>query len=359
MAIGEIKNVAIKGISCCLPDNKVLNTDYYEKFGKDLVDKVIKMTGINTRYEAIREQCASDLAYTAAEKLIEKLNWDKESIKGLIFITQSPDYRKPSTACILQYRLRLSEYCAAFDVNLGCSAFTYGIFFGSLMIPANDINRILILIGDAGNKYVSPKDHSTILLHSSAGSAIALEYGSETNSSIKYSLKTDGSGFKSLYTPAGASRNAYTAKKELYLHDDGIMRSDYHNFMDGLDIFQFSITKVPKTIKELLNYYTLDNDMFDYLVLHQPNKLMVEKIAKKVDFPLEKTPINVEKFGNCNGSSIPLLIVDKIRAEAENGKIRLLTSGFGVGLSWGVMDLTLEYITIPDIIYSNEYYTEG
>jgi len=359
MAIGELKNVTIKGISCCLPDNKILNTDYYEKFGKDLVDKVIKMTGINTRYVAIKEQCASDLAYTAAERLIEKLNWDKKSIKGLIFITQSPDYIKPSTACILQYRLQLSEYCAAFDVNLGCSAFIYGIFFGSLMMSNNDVNRMLVLIGDAGNKYVSPEDHSSILLYTSAGSAIALEYDPEVNSSIKYSLKTDGSRFKSLYTPAGASRNAYTAKKELYLHDDGIMRSDYHNFMDGLDIFQFSITKVPKTIKEFLKYFKLNNDMFDYLVLHQPNKFIVKKVAKKIEFPLEKTPINVEKFGNCNGSSIPLLIVDKLKTEAEKGRIRLLTSGFGVGLSWGVMDLTLEHITIPDIIFSNEYYTEG
>ena len=359
MAFGELKNVTIKGISCCLPDNKVLNTDYYEKFGKDLVDKVIKMTGINTRYVAIKEQCASDLVYTAAERLIEKLNWDKDTIKGLIFITQSPDYRKPSTACILQYRLRLSEYCAAFDVNLGCSAFIYGTFFGSLMMSNNDINRMLVLIGDAGSRYFSPEDHSSILLHGSAGSAIALEYDPEVNNSIKYSLKTDGSRFKSLYTPAGAFRNAYTAKKEPYLHDDGIMRSDYHNFMNGLDIFQFSIIKVPKTIKEFLKHYKLENDMFDYLILHQPNKLIVKKVAKKIEFPLEKTPINVDKYGNCSGSSIPLLIVDKIKTEVENSRIRLLTSGFGVGLSWGVMDLTLERITIPDIIYSNEYYTEG
>jgi 3-oxoacyl-[acyl-carrier-protein] synthase-3 len=359
MAIGELKNVAVKGISCCLPDNKVLNTDYYEKFGKELVDKAIKMTGINTRYTTIKEQCASDLAYTAAERLIEKLNWDKDTIKGLIFITQSPDYRKPSTACVLQHRLQLSEYCAAFDVNLGCSAFIYGTFFGSLMMSNNDVNRMLVLTGDAGSKYVSPKDHTSILLHGSAGSAIALEYDPEVNNSIKYSLKTDGSRFKSLYTPAGAFRNAHTAKKEPYLHDDGVMRSDYHHFMNGLDIFHFSITKVPKTIKEFLNHYKLENDMFDYLVLHQPNKFTVEKVAKKIEFPLEKTLINVEKYGNCSGSSIPLLIVDKIKTEAENGRVRLLTSGFGVGLSWGVMDLTLEHVTIPDIIFSNEYYTEG
>jgi 3-oxoacyl-[acyl-carrier-protein] synthase-3 len=359
MAIGELKNVTIKGISCCLPDNKVLNTDYYEKFGKDLVDKVIRVTGINTRYVAIKEQCASDLAYTAAERLIKKLNWDKDTIKGLIFLTQSPDYRKPSTACILQYRLRLSEYCAAFDVNLGCSAFIYGIFIGSSMMLNNDINRMLVLIGDDGSLYYSPKDHSSILLFGSAGSAIALEYDPEVNNSIKYSLKTDGSRFKSIYTPAGAFRNAYTAKKELYLHDDGIMRSDYHNFMNGLDVFQFSITKVPKTIKKFLKHYKLENDMFDYLLLHQPNKLMVKKMAKKIGFPLEKIPINLDKYGNCIGSSIPLLIVDKIKTKVENGSLRLLTSGFGVGLSWGVMDLTLEHITIPDIIYSNEYYTEG
>jgi 3-oxoacyl-[acyl-carrier-protein] synthase-3 len=359
MAMGEIKKVTLKGISCCLPDNKVLNTDYYKKFGKDLVDKVIKKTGINSRYVAIKEQCASDLVYTAAERLIEKLNWDKDSINGLIFITQSPDYRKPSTACILQYRLRLSEYCASFDVNLGCSAFIYGIFFGSLMMSSNDLNRMLVLIGDAGSRYISPEDYSYTLLFGSAGSALALEYDPEVNNSIKYSLKTDGSKFKSLYTPAGACRNAYTAKEVPYLCEDGIRRSDYHNFMNGFDISQFSITEVPKTIKEFLTHYQLDKDMFDYLVLHQANKLIVEKIAKKIEFPLEKTPLNMDKYGNCIGSSIPLLIVDKLKNEAEKGRIRLLTSGFGVGLSWGVMDLTLEHIIIPDIIHSNEYWTEG
>jgi 3-oxoacyl-[acyl-carrier-protein] synthase-3 len=244
-------------------------------------------------------------------------------------------------------------------VNLGCSAFIYGTFFGSLMISNNDINRMLVLIGDAGSRYISPEDHSLTLLFGSAGSALALEYDPEVNNSIKYSLKTDGSKFKSLYTPAGAFRNAYTAKKEPYLREDGIRRSDYHNFMNGLDISQFSITEVPKTIKEFLTHYQLDKDRFDYLVLHQANKLIVEKIAKKIEFPLEKTPLNVDKYGNCSGSSIPLVIVDKLKNEAEKGRIRLLTSGFGIGLSWGVMDLTLEQIIIPDIIHSNEYWTEG
>jgi len=359
MAIGKLENVAIKGISCCLPDNKVSNTDYYERFGKDTVDKVINMTGINTRYVANKNQCASDLAYTAAENLIDKLGWDKQTIKGLILITQSPDYRKPSTACVLQYRLKLSEECIAFDVNLGCSAFVYGIFLGSLMLSNNDINRMLILIGDAGSRYFSSDDHSSLLLHGEAGSAIALEYDSKLDYDIKYSLKTDGSGFKSIYTPAGASRNFYTAKREPYLHEDGIMRSDYDHFMNGLEIFQFSITKVPKTIKEFMNHFKLNNSMFDYLVLHQPNKFMIEKVAKKIKFPLEKTPINVDKYGNCSGSSIPLVIVDKLKDKVENNKIRILASGFGIGLSWGVMDLVLDNIVVPDIIYSGDYFKEG
>lgn len=358
MAIGVLNNIKIKGIGCCLPDNKIQNRDLASKYGEETVNKFIEMTGVETRYVSKEEQCASDLAYIAAENLIKELGWEKETIKGIIFLTQSPDYRKPSTALVLQHRLGLSNTAVAFDINLGCSAFIYGLWMSGQMMNNNDIDRMLILIGDTPSKYISEHDNSAELLHGEAGSAIAIE--KSNGSEIKYLLKSDGSKFKSIYIPAGQARNKYSAREDLYEHEDGVLRSDYHHFMNGLDIFEFTITSVPSTIKEFIKDFDLDKDVFDYLALHQANKFILKKVSKKVKFSEEKTLINIEDYGNCIGSSIPLLISTELKDKLKEKSLRLLTSGFGIGLSWGVMDLTLDKdIIIADVIYSNEYFTEG
>lgn len=362
MATGKIANVDVKGIACCLPTTLSHNNDYCGQFGAETVERFIQMTGVKSKYRTKLEQCASDLVHAASQKLLTELDWDPASVRGLVFFTQAPDYRKPSTACILQHRLGLSRETLSFDVNLGCSSFVYGIMMCGQLMQSNDIDRMLLLIGDTQVRFSSPHDHSARMLMGEGGAAVALERrkDADAGATIRYSLCTDGSRFKSLYVPAGAARNLLSANAERRdQYGDGILRSDFDHFMNGLDIFEFTMAQVPKSIKEFLSHFDLDMEIFDYCLLHQANKVIVEKVARKLKVPMEKVPMNVERFGNCGGVSIPLLIVDQLKKAVSGGKNRLLVSGFGVGLSWGVMDLTLDRILVPDLLFSDEYFAEG
>ena len=204
LSTGVLKNVEIKGIACAVPDNVVNNEDYSNVFGAESVQKFINMTGIKTRHVALDEQCASDLCYTAAKKLMEKLNWEPSSIDALILITQTPDYATPATACVLQHRLGLSEDCIAFDVNLGCSAYVYGVWLAASMVSTQNINRVLLLSGDTSNFGINPNDSATAMLFGDGGTATAIE--KSEGKEMKYFLKTKGSGYKCIMVPAGHAR---------------------------------------------------------------------------------------------------------------------------------------------------------
>ena len=174
MPLGVFSNVRIKGIACAVPDYVVKTETYYEQFGMETVEKFIKMTGIRSRHIAIGEQCTSDLCYAAAEKLLCHLNWDPATIGALIHITSTPDYKLPSTACVLQHRLSLNKDCAAFDINLGCSAYPYGIWLAASIMQNSNINRVVLTVGNQNNinlidselfyNYFKWKPHYTIPL---------------------------------------------------------------------------------------------------------------------------------------------------------------------------------------------------
>jgi 3-oxoacyl-[acyl-carrier-protein] synthase-3 len=233
LANGILKNVEIKGIACAVPERVVNNQDNYSIFGEENVQKFIDMTGVKTRRVAIDEQCASDLCYVAAKRLMEKLNWEASTIDALIFITQTPDYAVPATACVLQYRLGLSEECIAFDINLGCSAYVYGIWQAATMISTQNINRVLLLVGDTSNFGINPNDSATAMIFGDGGSATALE--KTEGKEIKYFLKTKGSGYKYIMVPAGHARSRSQTISD---------KSEYELAMHGADVFNFTITDV-------------------------------------------------------------------------------------------------------------------
>jgi len=160
MPLGVFNNVLVKGIACAVPDNVVKTETYYERFGMETVEKFIKMTGIHSRRISGEKQCTSDLCYVAAEKLLRNLNWDPDTIGALIHITSTPDYKLPSTACVLQHRLSLSKDCAVFDVNLGCSAYPYGIWLASSIMQNSDINRVILTVGNQININIDPPEPS-------------------------------------------------------------------------------------------------------------------------------------------------------------------------------------------------------
>ena len=355
MANYNLDGIAIRGISCAVPDHKVDNTSFYQQFGQENVDSFIKMTGVKSTYRTPEEQTASDLCYVAADRQNNKKGINPEEIGACVFISQTPDYRLPATAYVLHKRLGLSKECMAFDVNLGCSGWVYGVnIVGSLMKTAN-IQKALLLFGDTSIKTACPEDKSGIMLFGEAGSATLLV--KEKESRIFGELMADGEGFKAIIMPSGAYRNR-NGSHERVLWGDGNIRSDYDGYMNGTDVFSFTITQVPKMIKRHLQELNATPDQYDALVLHQANLYILQQISKKTKFPMERIPVSIDRYGNTSGTSIPITLCDAY-GETKGKDLKLLTCGFGIGLSWGVADIRMNSDDILPIQFTNDYYTEG
>jgi 3-oxoacyl-[acyl-carrier-protein] synthase III len=348
LATGILKNVEIKGIACAVPDRIIENETYKEVFGEESVQKFINMTGVKTRHVALDEQCTSDLCYVAAKRLMEKLNWEPSSIDALILITQTPDYAVPATACVLQHRLELAEDCVAFDINLGCSAYVYGVWLAATMISTQNFNRVLLLVGDTSNFGINPNDSATAMIFGDGGTATALE--KSEGKDMKYFLKTKGSGFKNIIVPAGHARTRGKTNNEA---------SDFDLSMNGSAVFTFTITDVPKSINSFMSLYNIDKNDVDMFVFHQANLFILKHLAKKLGIPMDKVPVSIDRYGNTSGESIPLTLVDALGGSQSNETIKLLLCGFGIGLSWGGIYLEMDKSVCLPMIYTNEYYNGG
>lgn len=348
MATGVLNNVEIKGIACAVPERIKKSEEYNEIFGAETVQKFVNMTGIKTRHVALDEQCTSDLCYVATKRLLEKLAWDPSSIDALILITQTPDYAVPATACVLQHRLGLSEDCIAFDINLGCSAYAYGLWLAATMISTQNLNRVLLLVGDTSNYGLNPGDSATAMIFGDGGTATALER--TEGKSLKYFLKTKGSGYKTIIVPAGRARSRSRTDIE---------PTEYGLTMNGSEVFTFAITDVPRSIKSFMSQYGIEKNDVDMYVFHQANLFILKHLAKKLGIPMEKLAVSIDRFGNTSGESIPLTLIDALGKEESSGTIRLLLCGFGVGLSWGGVYLEMDKSVCLPMIYTSEFFKEG
>ena len=352
MAFQEIKNVAIKGIAAAVPERKEFNKDF-PKLSEEQLAQYIKTVGVIERRCAIHDGslCTSDLCYAAAEKLLDELGWNKEEIGLLVFVSHTQDYKLPSTACILQQRLGLSKETMAFDVPLGCSGFVYGLGIAGSIVSQGFIKKALLLVGNTQSVYASPEDKSTSLLFGDAGSAVALEFNPSLEESIQLHFQTDGSGYEALIVPDGGCRNPFNEHSaEMEEFEEGIRRTRLHEKMNGGAVFTFGLFSVPKSLNALIKQYGIDTDSVDYLLLHQANKFLCDGIRKKLRFPEEKTPMNIDRFGNTSGASIPLLMVTELQEPLRNQKLKNLACGFGVGLSLGSACFSTDHIAIPDLI---------
>ena len=332
MALLSVSNVRIEGVSACVPGRVVENADS-TLLSREELEKYIATTGVRRKHCAIPDGslCASDLCYEAAEKLIADIGWDKRDIGLLIFVSQTQDYKLPATSCILQNRLGLSSDTMSFDVSYGCSGFVYGLSIAGSIVSANKIKKALLLVGNTQSFYASPEDKSMNLLLGDAGTAMALSY-SENASPMNFTLHSDGSGKEFLIVPDGGCRNPFNGRSsEMEEFDDGIKRSRLHEKMDGLEVFAFGMRAAPAAFKELNETYGVSENNTDYLCLHQANRFLCEKIRKKLKFPSEKVPYNIEEFGNTSGATIPLLLVTTYKNQLENNALNLVGIGLEVG----------------------------
>lgn len=350
MAFLEVKNVAITGISACVPKNVVENSAAYgEKWGG--YENFVNTTGIAKHRNSPKEICASDLCVEAAEKLLAELSWDKADVDALVFVSQTPDfYNVPATSCFLQERLGLAKSCYTLDIALGCSGWVYAMtVIGSLM-QNGTIKKGLLLAGDTPSKFCSVDDKSTYPLFGDAGTVTAMEY-SEATPPIRFAMYTDGSGYKAINIKAGGYRNpvskeAFTVNK----YGEGKERCDVQLEMDGESVFVFGISQAPKAIKALAAEYEIDLNDVDLFTFHQANLFMNEKIRNKLKIDAEKVPYCMQEFGNTSCASIPLTLVTRRANQLRTEKVRHIACGFGVGLSWGAMHFQTENLIIPNLI---------
>jgi len=338
MAFSTLRHFRISGISTCVPPRRVSNSK--DVTGIDPADlrKVVAMAGVEHRHVSDGTVTSTDLCRHSCAKLLADLEWPYESVDALILVTQSPDYFLPSSSCLVHRDLGFPTSTACFDVGLGCSGYPYGLWLGGMMLNSG-LDRVIVLHGETPSLFCHPDDHATTLLFGDAGSATALERG-EDSDVAHFSLHTDGSGYADLIIPGRGFRNSFPENDR-----------DNHLFMNGPNIFSFSIKRVPAVIDEILSSAGEDLEDVDFFVLHQSNRFIMKHLAKKCSLDPEKVPIILEEYGNAGGPSVPLTITTGIPPESAAGA-RLLSIGYGVGLSWSASLFDLE----PSVVLTHSVY---
>lgn len=350
MAFLTYQGIGITAMAAAVPKHIINNYEYTEYFPAEQVKEVVDKVGIYERRFADENTCSSDLCFAAAEKLIDDNNIDRSEIDLLLFISQTPDYRMPATSITLQHRLGLSGSCIAFDINLGCSAFMYGLSVAYGMMQGGHIRKALILDGETRSKVYSPKDRRSAFIFGDAGVAALIECNEKFGKSC-FSLNSDGSRADLIMIKGGGYRHMSSIEtlQEKVVDEYGNIRSDEHGYMNGGDVFNFVIREVPRDIKKTLAYAEKTADSFDYIIFHQANNFINSYIAKKMKLDASKIPSTIEKYGNTSSVSVPLTIVSELKDKMEGNK-ELLMSAFGVGMTWATGIVPFVDCKISDII---------
>jgi len=349
----SFQNIEISSMSVAVPKEKVNIESYNALFGEEAVASIASMTGIKSVRRAKPEQTASDLAFEAASDLFLRSGIDKDEVGVLIFVTQKPDYRIPSTAFILQDRLGIGNKCVCFDINLACQGFVFGLHTAMSMLSRQEKHFGLLLTGDTSIRTISPYDRSTVMLFGDNGTATLLKRSEKAPAAFT-ALRTDSTKFKSVIVPSGAYRNM-GAPFERRTMEDGVKRSEYELTMKGMDVFGWSITAVPLLIKEYMAFMNTSPEDYDSFALHQANMYILKQISRKIKIPPEKLLVSIERFGNNSVSSIPLVLSDHYGA-GDHGVKKVFFCGFGSGLSWGCGEITLDTKVVNPIIYTDNHY---
>jgi 3-oxoacyl-[acyl-carrier-protein] synthase-3 len=323
----------VKGISYYLPKEVVTNEELIKEFPEWSVEKVAQKVGVDSRHLAADNETAGDMAEKAARKLFEEYSIDPKSIDFLMLCTQSPDYFLPSTACVLQDKLGIPITSGAFDYNLGCSGCIYGMAIAKGLIAAGVAKNVLLLTSETYNKYLHPSDKSnrSIFGDGAAACLISTEGFAEIGD---FSIGTDGSGANNLIVKTGAARHKDATGKSVEDEEGHIWYDDYL-YMNGGNVFNFTLDTVPSMMNDILLKNGLEKDKIDYYVFHQANKFMLNTIRKVCVLPKEKFYINLATTGNTVSSTILIGLRDCINNEIIKAGDTVMITGFGVGLSWG------------------------
>lgn len=351
MAFLKVNNVEIKGVACAVPKQVKYAKD--QSFFTEIeAENFTSVTGVECSRTAPEGMTCADLCQAAAEKLLESSGWDKDSISMLVFVTASRDFFVyPNTANILQDKLGLSDECMAFDLPFACSGYVYGLSVASSMMQTGNIKRALLLVGETNSKIQNSEDKTVWALHGDAGSATLLEYNENVKHPIQFHVCSDGSGWEAIICKEMGARYPATVEslKPVKI-GDGIVRAPWECNMDGMSVFSFAITRPGQCIKGLCDYFEFELNNINYLLIHQANKMIDEKLRKKLKLSQEQVPYSMMQFGNTSSCTIPITMVTQIRSELQEKENELVMCGFGSGLSWGAVHIFTDNIIIPELV---------
>lgn len=316
---GVIAGVRLAQLACAVPSKTVTNESFVGVFGDEQMQKFEKMVGVKERRMTSDAETTLTLAVSAAKQLAEV-----ETVDAVLFVSQTPEHRLPATACVIQRELGISTDCIAYDINLGCSGFVYGVFAAASLLKMGGVKRVLLCGGDTISKITDVGDSASAPLFGDAGFALICE-ADDSAPEIRYAFKTDGAGHQVIACDFGGRLK-----------------------MDGMDVFNFTINEVPDLIKSEMATAQLTADDVDYLVLHQANRFVLKQVAMMTGFPMKKVPVSMDRFGNTSSASIPLTLCDL--ASRERGVRKVVMSGFGVGLSWGTLIMDFDLSVCQPII---------
>lgn len=325
--------VFIKDIAYYLPTQVVTNEQLVQEFPEWSVEKIVDKVGIKERHVAAEKETAVDMAVSAAEMLFQQGKCQKEDVDFVLLCTQSPDYFLPSSSCVIQSRLGLRRDIGALDYNLGCSGYVYGLSLAKGLVAAGIANNVLLLTSETYNKHLHPRDKGNRSIFGDGASATIISDNGIAEIG-EFELGTDGEGANNLIVKTGGMRHPDKANDLIFDEKNGNPISSDYLFMDGSEIFAFTLTHVPKLIKKVLAKNNLEKTDVDLFVMHQANKYMLDFLKKKCKIDDEKFYYCIENVGNTVSSTIPIALVDAI----NNGKVaeqnNILIAGFGVGYSW-------------------------
>jgi 3-oxoacyl-[acyl-carrier-protein] synthase-3 len=322
----------IKAINYYLPQKVLTNEDLIQDFPEWNIDKIVEKVGVNKRHIAAEHETAADLAIEAAKKLFEQ-GVDKGSIDYILFCTQSPDYFLPSSACIIQDRLGLSKDIGAIDFNQGCSGFVYGLSLAKGLILGNIAKNVLLLTGETYTKklHIRDKGNRTIFGDGASATLVSTDGIAEIG---EFNLGTDGSGAENLIIKTGAARNLEKSGQVTYDDDNNPVSQDYI-YMNGSEIFSFTLAAVPSLVNKTLEKNNIKKEDIDLFIFHQANKYMLDFLRKRTKIEQEKFYIYLSEVGNTVSSTIPIAICEAMKTDVLKKGMRSLLAGFGVGYSWG------------------------
>lgn len=328
----------VKAISYYLPVSVLTNEELVKEFPEWTVEKVAGKVGISERRIAGVNETSADLAFKAGTKLFTEHNINPEGVDFLLFCTQSPDYLLPTTACTLQDRLKIPIHAGALDFNLGCSGFVYGLALAKGLILGRMAKNVLLITSETYSKFMHPKDKTnrTIFGDAAAATLISTSGFAEIG---EFNFGTDGSGAENLIVKTGGMRNP-DLMKDLEFDTSGNPRSSDHLFMNGTEIFNFTLEKVPEMVDLTLEENKTNKEEIDLFVFHQANKYMLNFLRKKIRIPEEKFYYFIENVGNTVSATIPIALYEAQRDKSIRPGHKVLIAGFGVGYSWAGNMLT-------------------